>query len=100
TRGIGYLFQDYALFPHLTIGRNIAYGLGRLHRAQRRRRVAMLLELLELTGLDRRYPHQLSAGQQQRAALARAIAPRPKLLLLDEPLSALDSPTRQTLRRE
>jgi molybdate transport system ATP-binding protein len=99
-RGIGFLFQEYALFPHLTIERNIGYGLIGLDGPERRKRVAMLLEMLELTGLGVRYPHQLSAGQQQRVALARAVAPRPKLLLLDEPLSALDAPTRQTLRRE
>jgi molybdate transport system ATP-binding protein len=99
-RGIGFLFQDYALFPHLTIERNISYGLRRLAGSDRKRRVSTLLEMLQLTGLEARYPHQISAGQQQRAALARAVAPRPKLLLLDEPLSALDAPTRQTLRIE
>jgi molybdate transport system ATP-binding protein len=99
-RGIGFLFQDYALFPHLTIERNIAYGLHELDKSARRKRVELLLEMLELNGVGQRYPHQLSAGQQQRAALARAVAPRPKLLLLDEPLSALDAPTRQSLRRE
>jgi molybdate transport system ATP-binding protein len=99
-RGIGFLFQDYALFPHLTVSGNIEYGLSRLTRSERTRRKSSLLGLLELTGLERRYPHQLSSGQQQRVALARAVAPRPKLLLLDEPLSALDAPTRQSLRRE
>ena len=99
-RGIGFLFQDYALFPHLNVERNIGYGLTRVSRAERRRRVAELAELLAIQGLGHRYPHQLSAGQQQRVALARAVAPRPGLLLLDEPLSALDAPTRESLRRE
>ena len=99
-RGVGFLFQDYALFPHLTVERNIEFGLGRVSAGERRTRVATLLELLGLSGLENRYPRQLSAGQQQRVALARAVAPRPRLLLLDEPLSALDTPTRQTLRGE
>jgi molybdate transport system ATP-binding protein len=99
-RGVGFLFQDYALFPHLTVERNIAYGLTRASRRERRARVGSLMDLLGLSGLGARHPHELSAGQQQRVALARAVAPRPKLLLLDEPLSALDAPTRQTLRSE
>lgn len=99
-RGIGFLFQDYALFPHLTVERNISYSLRRTPRSERRRRVASLMEMLGIAGLEARYPHQLSAGQQQRVALARAVAPRPRLLLLDEPLSALDAPARQRLRHE
>lgn len=99
-RGIGFLFQDYALFPHLTVERNIGYGLGRTPRGDRRRRVLSLMEMLGIAGLEARYPHQLSAGQRQRVALARAVAPRPRLLLLDEPLSALDAPTRHLLRQE
>ncbi len=100
-RGIGFLFQDYALFPHRNVAGNIAYGLrNHLGRAERRRRVEELVRWLGLAGLEDRYPRQLSGGQQQRVALARALAPRPRLLLLDEPLSALDVPTREQLRRE
>jgi molybdate transport system ATP-binding protein len=98
-REVGYLSQDYALFPHLTAAGNIAFGLGGLPGAERRRRVGEMIALLGLAGLEGRYPGQLSGGQQQRVALARALARRP-LLLLDEPLSALDTPTRGQLRRE
>jgi molybdate transport system ATP-binding protein len=97
-RGVGYLSQDYALFPHLTVAGNVAYGLSGRNRAERRARVAELLERFQLVGLEGRYPHQVSGGQQQRVALARALARRPRLLLLDEPLSALDAPTRDPLR--
>lgn len=99
-RGIGFVFQDYGLFPHLTVEANVGYGLRRMRRTERRQRVAALLELLGLSGLEKRFPRELSAGQQQRAALARAVAPRPTLLLLDEPLTSLDAPTREGLRRE
>jgi molybdate transport system ATP-binding protein len=99
-RDIGYLSQDYALFPHLTVERNIAYGLRSVSATERSVRVSDIIKMLGLEGLERRFPRQLSGGQQQRIALARAVVRRPKLLLLDEPLSALDSPTRLRLRGE
>lgn len=99
-RQIGYLSQDYALFPHLTVARNLAFGLGDLDAAERRQRVRKMLDLLGLAGLESRWPRQLSGGEQQRVALARALVRQPRLLLLDEPLSALDTPTREHLRRE
>ena len=97
-RGVGFLFQDYALFPHLTVRENIEFGLVGLARAERGRFVAEWLDRLGLHGLDDRYPSQLSGGEQQRVALARVLVCRPRLLLLDEPLSALDAPTRAALR--
>jgi iron(III) transport system ATP-binding protein len=95
-RGIGYVPQDGALFPHLNAARNISFGLGRGDRG----RVGELLELVGLSGLRERYPHELSGGQQQRVALARALAIRPALILLDEPFSSLDASLRVSLRRD
>ncbi|HEV7800032.1 MAG TPA: ABC transporter ATP-binding protein [Burkholderiales bacterium] len=99
-RHIGMVFQDYALFPHLTVERNVAFGLRTLEEAQRNDRVAELLEIVRLNHVAKRYPHELSGGQQQRVALARALAPRPELLLLDEPFSNLDVEMRERLSVE
>ena len=99
-RDIGFLFQDYALFPHLTVIENLGFGLFRLPVSQRNERVAEILRLFDLKGLEQRYPRQLSGGQQQRVALGRVLARQPRLLLLDEPLSSLDSNLREQLRTE
>ena len=99
-RRVGFVPQDYALFPHLTVAANIAYGLHGRSAVEKKSRVAEMLNWLDLDGLAARLPRQLSGGQQQRVALARAVAREPKLLLLDEPLTALDTPTRQRLRGE
>ncbi|MFK0571647.1 ABC transporter ATP-binding protein [Endozoicomonas sp.] len=99
-RGIGMIFQDYALFPHLTVFDNIAFGLGKLTSVQVKKRVQEMLELVNLYGLEKRYPHELSGGQQQRVAIARALANKPSVLLLDEPFSNIDSQVRQHLVRE
>jgi iron(III) transport system ATP-binding protein len=99
-RGVGIVFQDYALFPHLTVADNVAFGLQRLARAARQERAAHVLELVGLGDLGRRFPHELSGGQQQRVAVARALAPAPALLLLDEPFSNLDADLRTQMRDE
>ncbi|HVL54889.1 MAG TPA: ABC transporter ATP-binding protein [Burkholderiaceae bacterium] len=96
-RGVGVVFQDYALFPHLCVKDNIAFGLRRWPPRQRAERVEQMLELVGLTVTQRRFPHELSGGQQQRVALARALAPQPLLLLLDEPFSNLDPDLRERL---
>jgi molybdate transport system ATP-binding protein len=99
-RRIGYVFQGYALFPHLTVADNVGFGLRHRPRAERSGRVANVVAQLGLEGLERRYPRELSGGQRQRVALGRALAIEPALLLLDEPLSALDAPLRRALRDE
>jgi len=99
-RRIGMVFQDYALFPHLSVAENIAFGISALPRPQRQRRMHEVLELVGLAHLAQSAPHELSGGQQQRVALARALAPRPRLLLLDEPFSSLDVDLRERLAHE
>jgi len=99
-RRIGMVFQDYALFPHLSVGDNIAFGLRGAGRRERDARIAELLAIVGLPGQERKFPHELSGGQQQRVALARALAPRPRLLLMDEPFSNLDVDLRERLSLE
>lgn len=96
-RNIGMIFQDYALFPHLTVEENVAFGLKALTNGDRKAKVAEMLELVHLTGYGERYPHQLSGGQQQRVAIARSLAYKPDLLLLDEPFSNIDTQVRHEL---
>ncbi|HSM21593.1 MAG TPA: ABC transporter ATP-binding protein, partial [Rubrivivax sp.] len=99
-RRIGMVFQDYALFPHLSVADNVAFGVAGLDRAPRHKRVQQMLDLVGLAHAAKRAPHELSGGQQQRVALARALAPAPKLLLLDEPFSSLDVDLRERLAQE
>ena len=99
-RGLGMVFQDYALFPHLTVEKNISFGLEKMSRSEKKSRVDNMLALVNLDGLGKRYPHELSGGQQQRVALARALAPQPKLLLMDEPFSNLDAHLHDKIRNE
>ncbi len=99
-RRVGLVFQDHALFPHLTVARNVGFGLDRLSRSERGARVAEVLALVRLGDLAARYPHELSGGEQQRVALARALAPGPTVVLLDEPFSSLDETLRAQVRAE
>ena len=99
-RRVGMMFQDYALFPHLSVADNVGFGLRRLERTERARRVEEMLTLVGLAHAANSYPHEISGGQQQRVALARALAPSPDLLLLDEPFSNLDVDTRERLAFE
>jgi len=99
-RGVGMVFQDYALFPHLDAFDNIAFGLRKRSKDYIQARVKQLLQLVGLENLRNHYPHELSGGQQQRIALARALAPEPSILLLDEPLSSLDGKSRSRLGRD
>ena len=99
-RGVGVVFQDYALFPHLTVEDNVGFGLRSLPRERRRERVRSVLDLVGLLEFGARYPHELSGGQQQRVAVARALAPAPALVLLDEPFSNLDADLRAAMRDE
>ena len=99
-RSVGMVFQDFALFPHLTVRDNIAFGLQKSAKQERRERIDEVVQLLEITDFQGKYPHQLSGGQQQRVAIARAIAPRPEILLLDEPFSNMDIELREQIARE
>jgi len=99
-RGIGMVFQDYALFPHMSVEKNIAFGINTLSKNEQKSRVTELLSLVDLPNIEKKYPHQLSGGEQQRIALARALASNPKLLLLDESFSSLDQKHRETLANQ
>lgn len=101
-RGVGFIFQDYALFPHMTVHDNLMFGLRPLclKKAEAEERIASTLSIVGLTGMNKRYPHELSGGQQQRVAIARSLVCRPKLMLLDEPFSNIDSQLRIPLIRE
>ena len=99
-REIGMVFQDYALFPHMNVFQNISFGIDHLAKDEKSLKVTSLLELISLSGIEKKYPHQLSGGEQQRVSLARALANSPKLLLLDETFSSLDKSHRDELIRD
>jgi iron(III) transport system ATP-binding protein len=99
-RGIGMVFQDYALFPHLTIEKNIMFGLSKWKAKEKKKRALEVLELIGMSDYGERYPHQLSGGQQQRVSLARALAPKPHVVLMDEPFSNLDAGLREKMRQD
>jgi iron(III) transport system ATP-binding protein len=99
-RRIGMVFQDFALFPHLSVAANIGFGLRGMHKQQKTARIQEMLHLVGLDGMETKFPHQLSGGQQQRVAVARALAPQPRLLLLDEPFSSLDVELRERLAED
>ncbi|MGG0762275.1 ABC transporter ATP-binding protein [Bacillus paramycoides] len=99
-REVGMVFQDYALFPHLTVEKNIKFGLHHFSKSVQKNRLLHMLELIDLKGFEKRYPYELSGGQQQRVALARALAPNPSILLMDEPFSNLDADLRGKIRQE
>ncbi len=96
-REVGMVFQDYALFPHMTVFKNISFGIHNISKHAQQQRVAELLSMIGLEGIESKYPHQLSGGEQQRVSLARALAPSPKILLMDEPFSSLDKNHRDQL---
>lgn len=100
SRKAGYLFQNYAMFPHMTVAENIAFGLGKLPKEEQKKKVSELLERFHLADMGKRYPSQISGGQQQRVALARALAVEPRILLLDEPFSALDEHLKTHMMKE
>ena len=99
-RKVGMVFQDYALFPHMTVEKNISFGLNKENKDEKKNRVKEVLKLVDMEGYGKRYPYELSGGQQQRVALARSLAPNPELILLDEPFSNLDAELKGKIRKE